>query len=301
MSQGQPIAQAPGHHAQSLTVPFWSPVIPVLALILLVVITGQRPDGRLHVWILDVGEGSAVLLSTPGGHVALIDGGPAATPLLNAVGKRMPSWQRNIDMLVLTSPRDDALMGLASVPERYGVGQVVRTEFTATGSLQSTWLRTEKSLHLPVHIAKAGEQLAFNGEPDVNLRVLSAPVKKVTTPDASHLVLKLTYGRSTLLLEGGAQHDTEDEMLKTEKQALLSTVLQVGSFGSDKASTMPFLLAVDPRMAVISVGAGNKQGYPSQSTLDSLDELGAQVYRTDVQGSIEIISDGQQMWVRSEK
>ncbi len=85
--------------------PFWSVLVPVIAAIAIVLVASQRTDGRLHLWVFDVGEGDAILLLTPHGHSVLIDGGPGATPLAEAVGKHLPFWQRYVDIAVLTAPK----------------------------------------------------------------------------------------------------------------------------------------------------------------------------------------------------
>src|SRR5438094_9755418 len=112
------------------TAPLWAALLPVPILVLLLVIASQMPDGRLHLWVLDVGQGDAILLRTPKGHTALIDGGPGATPVLNGVGQHIAFWEHNLDLLVLTHPHEDHMMGLVEVVRRYQVGRVVETEFT---------------------------------------------------------------------------------------------------------------------------------------------------------------------------
>src|SRR6266480_7963007 len=91
-------------------VPLWSLLLPWVVALSLLLVASQRPDGRLHLWVLDVGQGDAILLRTPGGHTALIDGGPGATPVLNGVGGHIPFWQRDLDLLVLTHPHQDHMM-----------------------------------------------------------------------------------------------------------------------------------------------------------------------------------------------
>lgn len=146
--------------------------MPVVIGVLIVVVTGQTPDGRLHLWVLDVGQGDAIFLRTPGGHTALIDGGPGATPLLNGVGERVPFWRHELDLLVLTHPHGDHITGLIEVLGRYKVDQVVQTEFTATSAVQGEWLRAVEARNIPIHSVKRGETISFEGEPDVKLRVL---------------------------------------------------------------------------------------------------------------------------------
>jgi len=258
-------------------------------------------------WVLDVGQGDAVLLRTPKGHTALIDGGPGATPLLNGIGRNLPFWQRGIDLLVLTHPHQDHMMGLIEVLARYKVDQVVQTNFTATLGVQGEWMSAIERHAIPVHHARRGETIAFEGEPEVSLRVLSP-----TTPDTqtirgdaevnnSSVVLSLSYGKHTLLLEGDAQAEAEHDMVRQEGARLYSQVLKVGHHGSDTSSTPQFVALVKPEVAIISVGRDNKYGHPSPQTLRTLQQYGARIYRTDLNGTVEVIADDDQMWVRSER
>ncbi len=216
------------------TAPLWSLCLPVVVVSLLLLISGMQPDGRLHLWMLDVGQGDAIFLRTPQGHTALIDGGPGATPLLNGVGVRIPPWQHRLDLVVLTHPHQDHVMGLIELARRYQVDQVVQTQFTTTTGVEGEWLRLEKERAVPVHYARRGETITFQGEPDLSLLVLS-PV----TPDAAQerqggdinntsVVLKLEYGKHGILLEGDAQQQAEGEMLRHEAAELPSEVLKIG-------------------------------------------------------------------------
>src|SRR5207244_13210032 len=69
----------------------------------------QRPDGRLHLYVLDVGQGDALLLTTPGGHTILVDGGPDPARISGQLGRHLPFWQHTLDLIVLTHPHEDHL------------------------------------------------------------------------------------------------------------------------------------------------------------------------------------------------
>ncbi len=293
------------------TVPLWLMLLPVVMVLLLLIVAGGQPDGRLHLWVLDVGQGDALLLRTPQGHTALVDGGPGATPLLNGVGAHVPFWQRELDLLVLTHPHQDHLMGFAELLGRYSVDEVVQTEFTATDGLQREWLSGLKRQGIPVHYAARGEEISFVGEPEVRLTVLSpvtsgAEDERRTSRSGNDIndtsvVLRLVYGSQSILLEGDAQKEAEAEMVRYRGAELHSRVLKVGHHGSKTSSSPAFLGAVRPQVAVISVGADNKFGHPAPETLAALQAVGAGVYRTDLNGTVEIIADKEQMWVRSER
>ena len=302
---GQQTSKSP--ERASSTVPLWGVLLPLVATAVLMVIAAQQPDGRLHVWVLDVGQGDAIFLRTPAGHTALVDGGPGATPVLNGVDAHIPFWRREIDLVVLTHPHQDHMMAFVDALERYHVDQVVQTEFTATGGVQSAWVEALRVHPVPVHYARRGDTIVFDGEPDISLRVLSP-----STPDAlrerqggdinnTSIVLKLAYGSTSILLEGDAQAEAEGEMDRVDRNELPAQVLKVGHHGSNTSSTPGFLADVQPRVAIISVGVGNDFGHPSQQTIESLQAIGAKVYRTDLNGTVEVIADKERLWVRSER
>jgi competence protein ComEC len=299
-------ALAPGKD-RGPTVPLWSLLLPVVATALMLLIAGQQPDGRLHLWVLDVGQGDSILLRTPKGHTALIDGGPGATPVLNGIGKHLPFWQRDLDLIVLTHPQQDHIMGLVELLERNPAHQVVQTEFTATAGVQGEWLRVVRDRSVPVHYARRGDTISFEEEPEIILRVLNPAApdgsleKQADNVNNTSIVLQLSYGPHDILLEGDAEWQAENEMVRYASAGLASEILKVGHHGSKTSSSTKFLAAVRPQVAIISVGAENRFGHPSPQTIQALQNEGARIYRTDLNGTVEIIADQNTMWVRSER
>ncbi len=297
--------------SRGLLLPLWSLALPVIALLIALLVVAGQPDGRLHMWVLDVGQGDAILLRTPQGHTALVDGGPGATSLLNGLGAHLPLWQHSLDMVVLTHPHQDHMMGLPELLDRYGVAEVVQTEFSPTVGIQAEWAYTLKSKSITVHYARRGERISFDGEPDLWLDVLS-PI----TPSAAQerhtraqgddvnntsVVLQLHYGAHSIMLEGDAQAEAEAQMVRYEGADLRSTVLKVGHHGSATSSSASFLATTGPKVAIISVGADNKFGHPASQTLNALQQTGALIYRTDQNGTVEVVANKSRIWVRSER
>ena len=117
-------------------------VIAILAIIVLLVIAGITvPDGKLHVTFLDVGAGEAIFIQTPRGRQVLVDGGRDGARTLAQVGRQLPFWDRNLDMVVLTSPDKERLVGLIGVLERYTVDIVVTGSESASSEMYAEWVR----------------------------------------------------------------------------------------------------------------------------------------------------------------
>jgi competence protein ComEC len=294
-----------GTRAGRATVPAWCVLVPVVVSLVIILVASQRSDGRLHMWVLNVGEGDAILLRTPLGHTVLVDGGPGITPLAEGIGERLPFWQHNLDIAVLTAPRQEDMMGLVDLLGRYKIGQVVQTGFTSTTSLQQTWLSALNQTRTPVYHAKRGDVMAFEDEPDLALRVLNPGDDNILKGDASTLqsnnsiVLRVEYGEVRVLLAGDIEAGAETNILRLAGDQLKSQVLKVASHGSHSASSPRFVQAVKPQVSIISVGADNTLSYPSPSVLQLLHDSGSQLYRTDLDGTVEVIAEKKRYWVRT--
>jgi competence protein ComEC len=275
-----------------------------LAIVVLLVWAAafSLPDGKLHVTFLDVGQGDAILIQTPQGQKVVVDGGPSPTALLTALGRRMPFWDRTIDLVVLTHPHDDHVSGLIPVLERYKVrafldgGQEHPTP-TYTHCLE---LIQEKGI--PYQLARSGVRIQL-GE-GLQMKILHPKDEFLsgTNSDVNNnsIVLRLVYGRISFLLAGDVEEEAEAVLLFSNEN-LASTILKSPHHGSDTSLNPRFLEAVNPRLAVIQVGADNKFGHPDPTTLAELEEHDVTVLRTDQNGTVEVVSDGERYWIKAER
>jgi hypothetical protein len=136
------------------------------------------------------------------------------------------------------------------------------------------------------------------GEP--LLRVQDPRVAKRAQHEVNSIVLRLTYGKTSVLLMGDARAETEATLLKQGAE-LGSTLLKVGAHGADYANTAEFLQKVSPRAAILSVGAGNAFGMPDQPVLDRLQKGNARIFRTDLYGEVHAVSDGTQFVLTTQR
>jgi beta-lactamase superfamily II metal-dependent hydrolase len=267
-------------------------------------------DGKLHVYFLDVGHGDATLLVAPTGRSVLIDSGPAAA--LNHLRLRIPQIAKvPLDLVILTSAGEEHLGGMAEVLEGVGARRFLDPGLRDQGPAHTALLKAlqEQGVQvvLPVPDPDApGELLRIDMGGGVELQVLwpRAPVEALLSGpkklEANSVVVRAVYKETSLLLMGDAQPETEEYLLK-RRYPLQSTLLKVSEHGSAAGSTLPFLVAARPLAAIISVGPGNPLGAPARAALGRLQQVGVKVFRTDLDGEIAAISDGQRFSVSTER
>jgi len=280
-------------------------IIPPLLIIaaLVSVAAATMPDDNLHVSFLDVGEGDAILIQTPAHQDILVDGGPSPQAIGLELGKKMPFWDRTIDLVILTHPHADHLTGLIEVLRRYKVKQVLYPDLDCDSPLYDEWLSIIKEKTIAYTIAQAGQQIDC-GECIV-INVLNPPSPPLTDTqsdiDNNGVVLRLSTGDISFLLTADIMWEAEFELI-TNRANLRSTVLKVAHHGSDTSTTEEFLSVVNPRVAVISAGADNPHGHPNPEVMDRLIELinENKIYLTSESGTIEFTTDGEKLWVEVE-
>ncbi|NQT05181.1 MAG: DNA internalization-related competence protein ComEC/Rec2 [Dehalococcoidia bacterium] len=276
-------------------------VLPLLATmaVLVSVIAASMPDDELSISFLDVGQGDAILIQQ-GSQQVLIDGGPSPQAISLELGRQMPFWDRTIELVILTHPDQDHLAGLIEVLKRYRVEKVLDPNLDSGTPLYEEWQRLVTEKELERITALAGQQIALG---EATLTVLHPPeaLLKDTDEDIDNngVVLCLKDGNVSFMLAADIRREAELHLI-TRRAALKSTVLKVAHHGSDTSTSQEFLSAVDPQIAVLSVGADNKFGHPGDEVVDRLEnKLGrGNIYRTDHHGTIQFTTDGEKLWVR---
>jgi competence protein ComEC len=282
------------------------PLLIVAGLVAAAVIT--MPDDELHISFLDVGQGDAILIEW-GSQQVLIDGGPSPQTLTRELGERMPFWDRTIELVVLTHPDNDHISGLVEVLERYRVEQVLYPDLEALKdfedplSLYQKWKELIEDKDIASTTAQAGQEIEL-GE-GITMTVLNptATLLEGTDDDVNNngAVLRLSWGRVSFLFTADITWEGEFAIISRGGE-LACTVLKVAHHGSYTSTSPEFLEAASPQVAVISVGY-NTYGHPHGGVVARLETtLGAEnLYRTDEQGTIEFITDGERLWVRVER
>lgn len=260
----------------------------VAALLWIAVAT--RADGRVHLWFMAVGEGSGTLIQTPNGAHILIDGGENPSRLLAAIGDHLPYYKRRIDLLIITEPKPLAVSALDQVVGRYEV----RAAITNGQPLPKALQRALETAGTEVVIASAG----YSIQTDEGMRIEVLNPAEPPTPDNgaddAPLIVRVWYGDARILI-------TSDISEKGMRSVMASgadwgaTVALLPSNGAESSNPAEWLSAIAPQVAVITAQAGERAAQPSQSVLDRLGSV--PIYRTDEHGTIEMVTDGRQLWI----
>lgn len=260
--------------------------------------TASSSAGQVKLVFFDVGQGDAALIVAPDGDDILVDGGPDNI-VAQKLGKYLPYTDRKIEQVILTHPHADHLSGLVEVLRRYEVGRVIMTGINYPTADYKEFLRLIKEKNIPVLIIDQPQQLAVGG---LDLNFLepekSWAGKTLDNLNNSSIVFRLSYVSTTALFTGDFENE---ENLTSSTSAIKSDVLKVGHHGSTNANDRKFLQVVAPEYAVISVGAGNSYGLPGYRTVYYLQQLGAQLFRTDQNGDVQMTSDGHGWRMTAEK
>ena len=237
----------------------------------------------------------------------VVDGGERPLLMARLLGEHMRFNDRSIDIVAASHPNSDHIGGLLQVLERYDVGAVLERRIEYESATYEAWARAvDEEQTQGARVIEAGAGLAIMLDNDVRLEVLGPPreLLRGTGSDADNasLVLRLTYGEVSFLLTGDVFAVGERAMLASGVN-LDSDVLKVPHHGSDTSSTAEFLSAVSPAVAVISVGAENRFGHPGEGVVRRLRGFVGEdgLYMTSERGAVEFITDGETLWVQTER
>jgi competence protein ComEC len=265
--------------------------------------------GKLEFTTLDVGQGDSLLIVSPGGKTMLIDGGGAFAgfpwreeqngidPGEEAVSPYL--WSRGfqkLDVVALTHAHQDHIGGLTAILENFHVGSlwIGREVSSAALARLESFARAKK---IPIVHEIRGQKFSLEPAEGEFLWPEIAPEKVGAGPkNNDSLVLRLKYGKLSMMLPGDAEKQAEKQILaENNEDVLRADVLKVGHHGSKNSTTEEFLAAVHPRVAVISAGEENPYGHPSPELLERLQRAGLRILRTDRDGAIHVLTDGERL------
>lgn len=275
--------------------------------------------GQLIINMLDIGQGDAVLIQTGAKNILIDTGddkyyedgkkGKENTQLLTELQKLKID---HIDTLVMTHAHADHIGKADKVIAQYGVKELVYNGIPSTSKYFINALKAAKANGTQQVKVKAGDVLDFgNG---VSFEIVSpsqslidedtAAIKAKKKVDVNNesVVGRLTFGNFAMLFTGDAEGPVEKDMVASYGKKLKCQVLKAGHHGSKTSSTAEFLKLVQPESVVMSLGVNNQYGHPHEALLNRLQKQGIKnIYRTDANGTITIVSDGSSYSITTEK
>ena len=275
--------------------------------------------GQLTISMLDIDQGDAVLIQTGAKNILIDTGddkyyedgkkGKENTQLLTELQKLKID---HIDTLVITHAHADHIGKADKVIAQYGVKELVYNGIPSTSKYFINALKAAKANGTQQVKVKAGDVLDFgNG---VSFEIVSpsqslidedtAAIKAKKKVDVNNesVVGRLTFGNFAMLFTGDAEGPVEKDMVASYGKKLKCQVLKAGHHGSKTSSTAEFLKLVQPESVVMSLGVNNQYGHPHEALLNRLQKQGIKnIYRTDANGTITIVSDGSSYSITTEK
>jgi len=262
----------------------------------------MRASHEVEMHVLDVGQGDAILLRTDGGKWILLDAGPAwrggdagRSTILPYILRRGGS----LEAFVLSHPHTDHVGGAASVLGALHPHAYWDAAFAGGSEGYIASLAAAKKNGIEWHRVHPGDSINVDHVTVSFLAPDSAWTVGLKDPNLASTIAVVRFGAVRFLLVGDAERGEEDWLLEHHRADLRADVLKVGHHGSSTSSSDEFLAAVNPEVAVISVGAHNMYGHPSVDVLAALARVGAEVLRTDEAGTVIIRTDGSHLEIEA--
>ncbi len=275
---------------------FIKKTLPVIIFLILISSCSCFKDhyfskNNLEIHFIDVGQGDSILIHF-NNKILLIDSGPkeGLHSLSNYLNKYNIS---TINYLIATHPHEDHIGNMAYIIKKYNVLSFYSPKCTNKGKTYENMIDALKDKKLKINILKSSN-VPITLDKDISLTILSpntddcSDIKNLNNCSA---VILLKYKNTSFLLTGDAEEEVEKNILNKYSN-IKADVLKLGHHGSDSSTSESFLKAVSPSLAVISAGKDNSYGHPHKRTLDLLSKLKIKYLRTDMDGNIKIITDG---------
>ena len=251
-------------------------------------------DESLNVYYFDVGQADAILLEINNQYMMIDAGNNADGPLLVDYMKKL--GVEKIDYLVATHAHEDHIGGIDNIINAFTIDKFYMPDVvTITKTFEDVIIALEDK-NVGIDVPNIGDSFNFGlmefevlylGDDDSNLNETS-------------IVLRGVYGDNSFLFTGDATDNCESVILKN-KSFIDSDVLKIGHHGSRYSSSVDFLKKVTPKYAIISTGIGNSYDHPHQEAISRLENIGTEIYRTDINGTIVVSSDGRNISVSTIK
>ncbi len=290
---------------QSMTTKTLRLILAVLAIawalsgVALIALTSDASDSSLRMWFFDVEQGDGILIRTPYRQDIIIDGGPN-NAFVGKVGRTLPFWDRDIELMVVSHPHTDHYKGLFDVLKRYKVKQALVSSVDAPNAIYTKFLEELTTRNIPTTFIHEPLRIRMGDSLTLDILYPDRTLGAYKNMNNSSVVGLLRFKDTSVMLEGDLEAQGEKHLI-AQQHNLAADVLKVGHHGSKTSTTEAWLKAVNPDYAVISVGANNGYGHPHPTVVQRLQEHRATIYRTDQNGDIAMTSDGTDIRFKTQK
>lgn len=257
---------------------------------------------QLNVNYIDIGQGDSELIQLPDGKNILIDAGDK-----EASKKLLDYFKQNkinkLDLVIISHPHLDHYGGLLGVLKQIPITEVYDSGAPTSSTTYLSLLKQFAAKKTKFSIVRRGQEFKFVDNIKLNIFAPEDPLLKNTKSDANNasIVAKLTHNKVSFLFTGDIEDESQDKILKESPNEIKVDILKVAHHGSRYTSSKEFLDTVNPKVAVISCGQGNSYGHPHTETLKRLEDKKIKVYRTDLQGTVIVSSDGESYNIKTQK
>lgn len=254
--------------------------------------------GILEVHYLDVAQGDSIYIKS-GDCDVLIDAGPKSE--INHLLQQLAELNvKDLDIVIATHPHEDHIGGMVGIFDTYKVKKFYMPKVTNTTMVFENMINSIKNEELKIKTIKEGTKIKIDGGGVI--KAFSPGEEDYDNLNDYSPIMKLTFGETTFMFTGDAEQLAEEEVLsKYSEEDLKSDVIKIGHHGSTTSSSEDFIKAVLPKYGIISCGEDNPYGHPRKKTLKTLSKYNIEIYRTDKQGQITAISDGETIEFTTEK
>ncbi len=247
----------------------------------------KEGDDELKIHYIDVGQGDSTLIQLDN-RAMLIDAGNASDGP-EIVDYIKSQGINSLDYVIFTHPHADHIGGATDIVESFDIGKIIMPKVSHNTKTFESLLKAIKGKGMKITPPKPGETYELD---EATFQILAPNSDDYKDLNDYSVVIRLVFGDTSFMFTGDAEAITENEILSTGFD-IRSDILQVGHHGSDTSTTGEFLNEISPSYAIISCGRNNRYGHPDQSVLDRLARYGVELYRTDHDGTIVAISDGE--------
>ena len=245
---------------------------------------------EMIVHYIDVGQGDSILISVNNKNL-LIDAGPGSgeDKVVNYLNENNI---KKLDYIIATHPHEDHIGGMDKVIENFEVGEFYSPKVATNTKTFKNMIGELNKKHLKINILTEGMGEEFNLGEGTEVEIYTPMNNSYDDLNNYSPIMKVSYENTSFLFTGDAEAKAELEAISNSAN-LKADVLKVGHHGSSSSTTDEFLKRVDPQVGVISVGADNKYNHPTKKTINKLNDKNIKIYRTDIDGTVTIKSNGE--------